>query len=99
MMAFASAIEPLRTANRLSGQNLFDWQLFSRDGEPVRASNGIDIAVHGSIRDDTPLFLLLVCTGVHEPRLQDPVAHKWLRTLARSDVAIGGISLGAYMPA
>jgi hypothetical protein len=99
MMAFASAIEPLRAANRLSGTKLFDWQLLSRDGEPVRASNGIDIAVHGSIGDGTSLALLLVCAGVHEPRLQDPVVHKWLRNLARFDVAIGGISLGAYMPA
>ena len=50
MMAFAAAIEPLRASNRLAGESLFDWRLYSRDGDPVRASNGIDIAVSGSIR-------------------------------------------------
>jgi hypothetical protein len=63
MMAFASAIEPLRAANRLSGESLFGWNLYSRDGKAVRASNGIDIAVHGSVRDKVVPDLLLVCAG------------------------------------
>ncbi len=97
MMAFAAAIEPLRAANRLSGEQLFDWRLFSRDGEPVRASNRIDIAVHGSLRDEPALDLLLVCAGLNEALLDDQAAHKWLRGLARRGIAIGGISIGAYM--
>ena len=34
MMAFASAIEPLRIANRLSGRDLYRWQVVSVDGRP-----------------------------------------------------------------
>ncbi len=97
MMGFASAIEPLRAANRLSGEHLFEWRLYSRDGEPVRASNQIDIAVHGSLRDDPMLDLLLVCAGLHEGHPDDRASHKWLRGLARRGIAIGGISIGAYM--
>ena len=33
MIAFTSAIEPLRAANRIARQTLFTWQLFSIDGE------------------------------------------------------------------
>src|SRR3954468_17131914 len=65
MMAFAAAIEPLRSpnrpragasgprraANRLRAGGLFEGRLYSRDGEPVRASNGCDIAVHGAIEE------------------------------------------------
>src|SRR5262245_6405395 len=51
MMAFAAAIEPLRAANRLSGVAHFEWRLYSRDGRPVRASNGIDVAVAGALPD------------------------------------------------
>lgn len=97
LMAFASAIEPLRAANRLSGVRLFDWRLFSRAGEPVRASNRIDIATSGSMRDDPVLDLLLVCAGLHDASLEDRAAHRWLRGLSRRGIAIGGISLGAYM--
>jgi len=96
MMAFAAAIEPLRAANRLSGETLFGWRLFSRDGDPVRASNGIDIAVGGSIGEDAALDLLLVCAGTPDAGARDRPLAQWLRGLARGGAAIGGISLGAY---
>ena len=41
MIAFTSAVEPLRLANRASGKQLYRWHLFSPDGKPVAASNGI----------------------------------------------------------
>ena len=97
MMAFASAIEPLRSANRLRREKLFDWQLYSRDGAPVRASNGVDITVHGAMDDGIALDLLLVCAGTRDAGVGDAAIAKWLRALARRGTAIGGISLGAYV--
>ena len=94
MMAFA-AIEPLRAANRLSGEKLFAWQLFSRDGGPVRASNGIDVAA-GSIGAGAALDLLLVCAGTPDAGARDKPLAQWLRGLVRGGASIGGISLGAY---
>src|ERR1700722_20570624 len=41
LIALASAMEPLRIANRLSGRRLYDWRLISRNGAPERASNGL----------------------------------------------------------
>lgn len=97
MMAFASAIEPLRSANRLRREKLFDWQLYSRDGSPVRASNGVDITVHGALDDGIAVDLLLVCAGTRDAGAGDAAVAKWLRALARRGKAIGGISLGAYV--
>lgn len=99
MMAFASAIEPLRSANRLRSARLFDWRLYSRDGGPVRASNGVDIAVHSAIDDGFTLDLLLACAGTRDAGAGDAQLAKWLRALARNDTAVGGISLGAYVVA
>jgi AraC family transcriptional regulator, glycine betaine-responsive activator len=96
MMAFAAAIEPLRAANRLSGERLFDWRLSSRDGKAVRASNGIAIDVHNAIGDAIELDMLLVCAGMPDAGRGDSALVKWLRGLARSGVLLGGISLGAY---
>jgi transcriptional regulator GlxA family with amidase domain len=95
MMAFAAAIEPLRAANRLSGEKLFVWRLFSRDSSPVRASNGIDVAVGGAI-GDAALDLLLVCAGTPDAGARDKPLAQWLRGVVRSGASIGGISLGAY---
>src|SRR3954468_3157697 len=77
MMAFAAAIEPLRSANRLTGTRRFEWQLFSRDGAPVRASKGIDIAVHGAAGDERPLDLLLVCAGLRDACAGDTPSLAW----------------------
>lgn len=96
MMAFAAAIEPLRAANRLSGESLFAWRLYSRDGDPVRASNGIEIAIGGSIRDDVALDLLLVCAGTPDVGARDKPLAQWLRGVVRGGASVGAISLGAY---
>ena len=45
MLAFSSAIEPLRMANQLTQQVLFRWQVLSEDGAPVACSNGVPIMV------------------------------------------------------
>ena len=44
MIAFTSALEPLRIANRMADRELYGWQIVSRDGGPVRASNGCLVA-------------------------------------------------------
>src|SRR5262245_30415196 len=51
MLAFSSALEPLRIANQLTGQCLYRWFLLSEDGKPVRCSNGVSIGVDGSMCD------------------------------------------------
>lgn len=97
MMSFAAAIEPLRSANRLRDARLFDWRLFSRDGAPVQASNGVQISVHGGIDDAALVDLLLVCAGTRDAGARDATLAKWLRAQARRGVAMGGVSLGAYV--
>ena len=97
MMAFAAAIEPLRAANRLTGEPRFAWRLFSRDGDAVSASNGIDIAVGSAISDDVKLDMMLACAGTRDSGANDAAVAKWLRALARSGTTLGGISLGAYV--
>jgi len=97
MMSFAAAIEPLRSANRMRGETLFEWRLYSRDGASVSASNGVDIGVHGGLDDEAAnLDLVLVCAGTRDAGADDGALGRWLRTHARRGAAIGGISLGAY---
>src|SRR5262245_27739967 len=64
MMAFASAIEPLRSANRQSGTELYRWRLFSADGGAVAASNGIEVMPHFSIKGAEPIKAAVVCAGI-----------------------------------
>ena len=63
MIAFASAIEPLRTANRIANQTLFNWQIISQEGNPVKCSNGLEIKVDASLNEKLELDILFICGG------------------------------------
>ena len=42
-LSFASAIEPLRAANRQSGRQIFEWVVASPSGISSVASNGVEV--------------------------------------------------------
>ena len=43
LMSLASAVEPLRMANQLTGRTLYRWHTFSPNGAAVWASDGVPI--------------------------------------------------------
>ena len=72
MIAFSSAIEPLRLANRVERPGRSRWRLYSADGEPVAASNGIEIAVPAASPTSRGLTAAIVCAGVDVQMLRPP---------------------------
>jgi transcriptional regulator GlxA family with amidase domain len=98
MMAFAAAIEPLRSANRTSGKTLFEWFLVSADGLPVTASNGIPVTVGGPLEDVAKVDMLLVCAGLETPEVaHNPRIYHHLRRLSRHGALVGAISSGSFI--
>lgn len=96
MMAFTSAVEALRWANQLSGRALYDWQVLSLDGKPVRCSNGIAITVDGAIGEAWEDSVLFVCSG-NDPARNTPAAlSDLLRYRWRRGGIVGGLCTGAY---
>ncbi len=97
MLAFTSAIEPLRAANDLEGRCLYDWVIVSPGSDPVPASNGVEIVQHRGLDDVGPLDKVVVCGGVDARRFQDRKVFDWLRAQARKGVSVGAISDGTYV--
>ena len=99
MMAFSAAIEPLRSANRMSERQLFEWRLVSVDGNEVTASNGIGIAVHRvpGRADTRPTCSW--CARVSSRRSSGAVMGFIisLRRLARHGSVVGAISTGSFI--
>lgn len=98
MMAFSAAIEPLRSANRMSERELFAWRGLSVDGSAVTASNGIEIMPQQSLSHSPALDMLVVCAGL-EP-VQFKAGHPifaQLRRLARHGSMVGAISTGSFI--
>lgn len=96
MLAFSSAIEPLRMANQLTQQVLFRWSVYSDDGAPVVCSNGVPVMVDGAWDKAKPEGIVLVVSGV-EPEGKASVAlSDWLRALWRRGRTVGGLCTGAH---
>lgn len=96
MMDFASAAEPLRSANRMGG-DLYRWRTLSQDGLPVPASNGMSIAVGGGLEDLAEGDMLFV-VATYEPLAELTAALvPWLRRQDRLGVTLGGVDTGAFV--
>lgn len=67
LIALASAIEPLRVANRYLGVP-YRWVLLTLDGQPVLDNNGISISPHAGLADAPSLGTLIVCADVQPER-------------------------------
>lgn len=93
-MAFFSAIEPLRVANRLSPRTIFEWRLFSADGHAVEASNGMRVMVDGPL--DESASILTICAGFEPKRGERPAFLAALRRMARAGAVLGAMDTGAY---
>ncbi len=97
MMAFFSAVEPLRVANRLSGKNLYSWHIFSPDGGPVEASNGMAVLAEAPIGKVENFPAVIVCASFDPDRYISKALLSWLRRLARQGAELGGLDTGAQI--
>jgi AraC family transcriptional regulator, glycine betaine-responsive activator len=98
MMAFISALEPLRIANRLKGESLYDWKVISEDGAPIMPTNGVTAVNAAYSIDDAPEFQVLFVVGPFDPLpYQRPRVFGWLSRLARRDAVLGGIDTGSQL--
>jgi len=104
MIAFATALDPLRSANRMLGYEAYKWRLASVDGKPVRASNFVECAVDTSLEDERKKMsgqdrpsMVIVCSGINVEKYQNKTAFAWLREEYNRGVAIGGLCTGAHI--
>ena len=97
MIAFSSAVEPLRLANRAAGEALYSWRSYSLDGAPVMASNGIAVTVDGPIAEAEGLHTVFVCGGVHISQHADKALLTRLRRLASHGTNLGAICTASYI--
>jgi len=104
MIAFATAVEPLRLANRILGRAAYQWLFISTDGEPVKASNGMAVQVDGALGDyrrGRLAFersdLIVVCSGVKVEAFNSVEMNSWLRARSGQGIRIAGLCTGAWV--
>ncbi len=97
MIAFASAIEPLRLANRAIGEHAYRWRVLTADGRPVQASNGIPVAADGTFAEASGAEAAIVCAGIDVQTFEHRELIGKLRLLATRGVPIGALCTGSYV--
>lgn len=98
MIAFTSAIEPLRMANRDAGRELYRWSVYTIDGLAEKASNGLEVTPDDSIENAGEMSILFVCGGSDIAGAWSKPMQLALRRIAkRNNIRIGALCTGSYL--
>jgi transcriptional regulator GlxA family with amidase domain len=96
LLAFSSAVDPLRIANQLTQQPLYNWSVVSVDGGPTESSAGIRIEANHGLRRLGRDTTIIVCSGIDAAFAADTKVLNWLRDHSRHGGSIGAVCTGAY---
>ena len=96
LISLASAVEPLRMANQLSGRELYRWTTLSVDGNQVWASDGLQITPDASMHKAPALDTVIVCGGVGIQRTVTREHVSWLQSQARQSRRLGAVCTGSW---
>lgn len=97
MIALISAIEAMRQANRLSGRELYRWPLYSIDGQPLAASNGLTVPVEGDLEAAAKLRTIALVSGLEVQRVDQSRIIPWLRRMDRQGADIGALCTASFL--
>lgn len=95
LLAFSSAVDPLRIANQLAQQPLYSWRLMSETAAPVASSSGISVCVDGPLAPMERATRAFVCAGTPPRAAAAPKVVAAIARHARFGGAVGGICTGA----
>ncbi|MCB2135920.1 MAG: GlxA family transcriptional regulator [Rhodobacteraceae bacterium] len=96
MLAFSSAVEPLRVANQVTNKELYRWFVMTEDGKPVQCSNGIAIVPDSGLQNLPRNALAFVCAGTEPAGTTNPKITAWISRQRAFGCRLGGICTGAF---
>jgi AraC family carnitine catabolism transcriptional activator len=96
LLAFASAVEPLRIANQLSQRPLYDWRTATANGTPVTSSCGLTVQVDGPLGTPSRDTALVVCAGNQPDQATAPSVVSALQRHHRHGGHVGGLCTGPF---
>ncbi|MDH3439341.1 MAG: GlxA family transcriptional regulator [Gammaproteobacteria bacterium] len=100
LISMASAVEPLRMANRICQRQHFSWKTISETGEPVVASDGLSVNVDYGMEDaqaKDALDVVIVCGGARVEEHTTEAALKFLKSLNTSGIGLGSTCTGSVV--
>ena len=96
MIALSSAVEPLRMANIVLAQTVYEWSIVSLEGTPTAASNGLQLSPTLPLEQMGTVDILFVCGGVDVQEVVTAKTLAALKRLAERRVPLGALCTGGY---
>jgi len=97
MIAVSSTVEVLRMANQLGRETFYEWPTYTMNGNPVLASNGLEIAPGSALEDAGHLDVLFVCSGMRvQEQWNDQVSRQLHKYKSRGTI-LGGLCTGTHI--
>ncbi len=96
LIAYAAAIDILRTANRIQNSELYAWDTLTSDNAPVKASNGLEVAPSRNIDEQIDYEIVFVCGGTDTPEAWTEAVGEWLREKDLNGTKLGSLCAGTY---
>jgi transcriptional regulator GlxA family with amidase domain len=96
LLAFASAVEPLRIANQLSQRPLYAWRTATTDGAQVTSSCGLTVQVDGALGNLARDAALVVCAGNQPSEATAPGIVAAVQRHYRHGGQVGGLCTGPF---
>ncbi|WP_343564976.1 GlxA family transcriptional regulator [Kiloniella sp. b19] len=97
LIALTASIEPMRLANRITGKELFKWDLVSADDEAVMSSSGIPLSPTCKLDDIEQVFAIAVVSGVEVQYAEDTRLISWLRRMDRKGISLGAVCTASHI--
>jgi len=96
LLSFASALECLRIANRMSKRQLYTWTLVGEGGETVECSAGTSFQLDGDLGEFNRSDTIVVCGGMDIQKSTTKKVVSWIRREARKGAQIAGLCTAAF---
>jgi transcriptional regulator GlxA family with amidase domain len=96
LIPFSCVLEALRTANRLSNNDLFEWKFYAPDSKPVTSNSGISVPTV-PLSDARNLHTLIICAPADAHNFDDATTLKLLKKFDKQGVNMGTASFGSFI--
>lgn len=97
MLSVASVIDPLRAANRLSGQKLFNWEIYSPEGGPIPISGEITLETKSEFGATDNADILIIIASFNHQKYTNLEMLTLIRKKAGSFKAILCVEAGTWV--
>ncbi len=97
LLAFSSALEPLRLANWISESALYEWCIVAEGGQSVVSSSGLDIRPDMGLEELTRDTTVIVVGGRDIKQAITKPILTWLRRESRKGMTMGSVCTGAQV--